>query len=155
MYIITFSLYSDPFHIFFYQGSSATADVHEDIVLRFAHAGFNSGFVDDFHDGNQFYVHFADRYYYDQPSFEYHFKTNTPFPYHAELHINRTRFDYEGEYSISYNYNYLLRPNFVIDVNSKLCIIMSVVNQNDVYRILLQCFLQLKNLCGEAKFDTL
>ena len=117
--IITFSLYSDPFHIFFYQGSSATADVHEDIVLRFAHAGFNRGFVDDFR-GNPFIVHFADSNYYDQPFFEYGFKTNTPLPYHAELHINRTRFDYEGEYSISYSYSYLLRPNFVIDVNSKL-----------------------------------
>ncbi len=148
-----FSFHSDPYHIFFYQGASATAGVHEDIVLRFAHTGFNSGFVDDFR-GDQFYVHFADRYF-DQLPFEYRFKINTPFPYHAELHINRTRFNYEGEYFITYNYNYLLRPNFVIDVNSKLCIIMSVVNQNDVYRILLQCFLQLKNLCGEAKFDTL
>ena len=101
-------------------------------------------------------MHFTDTYnYYEQPSFEYRFKTNTPFSYHAELHINRTQFDYEGEYFISYDYRYLLRPNFVIDVNSKLCIIMSVVNQNDVYCILLQCFLRLKNLCGEAKFDTL
>ncbi len=125
------SFHSDPYHIFFYQGASARAGVHEDIVLRFAHASFNSGFVDGFRGS---YVHFADRYYYDQPLnfVEYGFKANTPLPYHAELHINRTQFDYEGEYSIIYNYNYLLRPNFVIDVNSKLCIIMSMVNQNDV-----------------------
>ncbi len=37
------SFHSDPYHIFFYQGAS---DVHEDIVLRFAHAGFNNGFND-------------------------------------------------------------------------------------------------------------
>ncbi len=121
---VLLSLHSDPYHIFFYQGTSATADVHEDIVLRFAHVGFNSGFNDirDYRfylfyepDDNNYYY-----YYRQQPSFEYRFKTNTPFPYHAELHINRTQFDYEGEYYIAINYYNTLRPNFVINVNSKL-----------------------------------
>ncbi len=107
--------HSDNDHIFFYQGASATVDVGEDIVLRFAHGDF----VDNLR-GDRFYVHPENYNYRQQPSFEYRFETNTPFPYHAELHINRTRFDYEGEYFINYNYNYQLRPNFVIDVNSKL-----------------------------------
>ncbi len=120
---VLLSFHSDPYHIFFYQGSSATADVHEDIVLRFAHAGFNRGFNEFIRD-YRFYLFYEpdDNYYYyrQQPSFEYSFKINTPFPYHAELHINRTQFDYEGEYFILYRYPNQLRSNFVINVNSKL-----------------------------------
>ncbi len=109
------SLHSDGVYIFFYQGASATADVHEDIVLRFAHDDLYDSQFSNF--GNRFYVfNAADRY--SEVPFEYRFETNTPFPYHAELHINRTRFDYEGEYFIAYDY-YSLRPHFIIDVNGK------------------------------------
>ncbi len=105
------SLYSDRFRVFFYQGSSATADVHEDIVLRFAHTSVDLR-------GDRFNVfHEPD---VQLATFEYHFETNTLFPHHAELHINRIQFDYEGEYSIVYDFRFQLRPNFVINVNSKL-----------------------------------
>ncbi len=111
------SLYSDAFRIFFYQGSSATADVHEDIVLRFAHTGFTTDFFYDLR-GNRFNLfHEPD---VQLATFEYHFEINTLFPHHVELHINRIQFDYEGEYSIVYDFSFQLRPNFVINVNSKL-----------------------------------
>ncbi len=133
------SLYSDPYHIFFNQGSSATADINEDIVLRFAHGDFTE--LNYLH-GYWFEVHFIDRY--GRTPFDFRFNTNTPFPYHAELHINRAQFDYEGEYFISYDYRYRLWPNFVININSKLC--MSVANQTRMvmYTVLLQCFV----FCG-------
>ena len=47
MFCVLLSLHSGIFHIFFYQGSLATADVHENIVLRFAHADFNNGVFAD------------------------------------------------------------------------------------------------------------
>ena len=119
------SLYSDAFHLFFYQGTPATADVGEDIVLRFAHGDFSDRFIEEFRS-DRLDVHCADPC--GNPPFEYHFETNTPFPYHAELHINRTQFNYEGEYYISYyDDDHRLRPNFIINVISKLR--MTVANQ--------------------------
>ncbi len=123
LHCVLVSLHSDYFYIFFYQGSSATADVHEDIVLRFAHDDLYDSQFANF--GNRFYVlNAADRY--NEVPFDYHFEINTPFPYHAELHINRTQFDYEGEYFIAYDY-YSLGPHFIIDVNGKFC--MALANQ--------------------------
>ncbi len=116
---VLLSFHSDPYHIFFYQGASATADVHEDIVHRFAHAGFNNGFNDIIRD-YRFYLFYEHDNIYYEASFEYGFKTNTPLPYHAELHITRTRLDYEGEYFITYNRYTPLWPKFLINVNSKL-----------------------------------
>ncbi len=100
--------------------------MYENVVLRFAHTDI----VDADARGDYFHVLTADRYY-DQPPFEYRFKTNTPFPYHAELHINRTRFDYEGEYIIIYD-RYRLQPKFTIDVNGEFC--MAVCMSIDIRR---------------------
>ena len=58
-------------------------------------------------------------YYEYPPPFAFRVEQNTPFPYHAELHINRTQFNYEGEYFLSYNNYYNLHPSFIIDVNGK------------------------------------
>ncbi len=99
---------SDVYQIFYYQGASATADVYENIVLRFAHGNFSGTF-----DNDRFLVQASA---YDQAAFEYRFEINTPFLYHSELHINRARFDYEGEYVISYD-SVFLQPSFVINVN--------------------------------------
>ncbi len=110
------SIRADTFYIFFYEGLSATADIYDDIVVRFAHGDFYSNTI----HSDRFRV-YADGYY--DPPFEFRVELNTPFPYHGELHINRTQFNYEGEYFLSYffsyNYNYRLRPNFIIDVNGK------------------------------------
>ncbi len=119
------SSHSDDFYIFFYEGASATGDVGEDIVLRFAHSDLfgavNGGFrfqvsipIDDYYP----YGGFGFDYGYPPP-FAFRVELNTPFPYHAELHINRTQFNYEGEYFLSYHYFYNLRPSFIIDVNGK------------------------------------
>ena len=110
MYWECSSFHADYFHIFFYQGASATADLYDDIVLRFAHGKATSLYRDRF----QVY---ANGYY--PPPFEFRFEINTPFPFHAELHINRTQFDYEGEYLIFYDHVYLC-PNFIINVNGKM-----------------------------------
>ena len=77
----------------------------------------------------------ADGYYL--PPFEYRFEINTPIPYHAEIHINRTLFDYEGEYFIIYQYTHL-RPNFVINVNGMYC--MSVAHKIILYAIFTKLF---------------
>ncbi len=116
--MFTFFPCTDPYYTIFYQGVSATGDVHENIVLRFAHGNFDDYYNEPPRD-DRFHVSSTTGRYYDQPPFEYRFKTNTPFPYHTELHINRTQFDYEGEYSIIYDYYYNLRPSFTINVNSK------------------------------------
>ncbi len=113
---VLLSFHLDFVYIFFYQGASATVDVHEDILFRFAHADLYPGFINDA-DSNRFYVETSG---YSTPPFEFRFETNTPFPYHAELHINGTRFDYEGEYLISYKYSNI-REQFFIDVNSEFC----------------------------------
>ncbi len=123
------SLYSDAFHFFFYQGTPATADVGEDIVLRFAHGDFSDRFIEEFRS-DRLDVNCVDYCAYGNPPFEYHIKRNTPFPFHGELHINRTRFASEGEYFITYDYRFGLRPNFVI---SKLC--TSVANQMVMYTV--------------------
>ncbi len=102
---------ADPFHIFFYEGPSATADLYDDIVLRFAHSNFYGRRV------NRETFHVSTNGY-SKAHFDTQFEVNTSFPFHAELHINRTRFDYEGEYRILYEYS-SLRPNFIISVNSK------------------------------------
>ncbi len=115
------SLHSDAYYIFYYQGGSATGDVYENVVLRFAHTDTDAR-------GDYFHVLTADRY--DYPPFEYSFKINTPFPYHAELHINRTRFDYEGKYIITYT-RYQLQPKFTINVNSKFCTAVCMSNRAD------------------------
>ncbi len=112
------SLHLDDYYIFYYQGGSAIGDLYDNVVLRFAHTDVEGTFDADARD-DYFHV-FVDRYY--NPPFEYSVETNTPFPYHAELHINRTRFDYEGEYFITYDYRYRLQPKFTINVNSKFCI---------------------------------
>ncbi len=110
------SLYSDAYYIFYYQGGSATGDLYENIVLRFAHTDISGAFDADARGGD-FRV-LVDR---NSPEpFEYSVEINTPFPYHAELHINRTRFDYEGKYIIIYNGNQL-QPKFTINVNGKFC----------------------------------
>ncbi len=114
------SLHSGDNRIFFYQGSSISVDVYEDIVLRFAHSDFNGNF-----ELNWFYVYRStNTYYYDAPPFEFRFEINTPFPYHAELHITTTRFDYQGEYFI--NYHGHLWPNFIITVNSMYTVIATL-----------------------------
>ncbi len=107
---------ADPNHIFFYEGPSATADLYDDLVLRFAHSNFGSRNerVTSINK-DRFQVSTNE---YRNAHFDTQFEVNTPFPFHAELHINRTRFDYEGEYRILYEY-YSLRPNFIISVNSK------------------------------------
>ncbi len=57
--------------------------------------------------------------YYDPPFVnKFRFEINTPFPFHGELHINRTQFDYIGEYFLLYDFS-TLRPNFIISVNGK------------------------------------
>ncbi len=69
---------------------------------------------------NEYYPYGGLGYYYGYlPPFEFRVELNTPFPYHAELHINRTQFNYEGEYFLSYNNFYNLYPSFLIDVNGK------------------------------------
>ncbi len=131
------SLHSDAYYIFLSIQMLITSfttkeaplrgmHVYENVVLRFAHTDF----VDADAHGDYFHV-LTDRY--DYPRFEYSFKINTPFPYHAELHINRTRFDYEGEYFITYDYGYngyQLQPKFTIDVNSKFCMVVNVCMSN-------------------------
>ncbi len=97
--------------------------MYDNFVLRFAHTDF----VDDDSRGDQFRVH-TDRY--NLAPFEYSFETNTPFPHHAELHINRTRFDYEGEYIIIYD-RYQLQPKFTIDVNGQFCMAVCMSNLAD------------------------
>ncbi len=109
-YLLHFAFFpSDSFHTFFYQGVSATADEYDDLVLSFAHGEFYGAAIE-----RQLFEMYADEYYL--PPFEYRFEINTPIPYHAEIHINRTLFDYGGEYFITYRYTHL-RPNFVINVN--------------------------------------
>ncbi|XP_064385332.1 uncharacterized protein LOC135334155 isoform X5 [Halichondria panicea] len=92
-------------YIFFYNDTSISVDIYEDIVLRFAHSG-NFEF-------NWFQL-FTNEY--NRAPFNFRFEINTPFPYHAELHIARTRFNYAGEYFIYYNSH--LWPNIIIDVNA-------------------------------------
>ncbi len=134
------SLYSDAFHFFFYEGTPATADVGEDIVLRFAHGDFSDRFIEEFRS-DRLDVRCADQCG-GNLYFEHHIKRNTPFPFHGELHINRTRFASEGEYFITYDYRFKLRPNFVI---GKFC--TSVANQMVMYTVLLQCLA----ICGESQ----
>ena len=117
----SFTLHSDAYYIFYYQGGSATGDLYDNFVLRFAHTD-----IEGTARGDQFRV-VTDGY--DRAPFEYSVETNTPFPYHAELHINRTRFDYEGEYIIIYNYRYQLQPKFTIDVNGKFLRLLTFVCQ--------------------------
>ncbi len=57
-------------------------DLYDNFVLRFAHTDFGNADA----RGDQFHV-FTDRY--DGATFEYSFETNTPFPYHSELHIKQ------------------------------------------------------------------
>ncbi len=125
------SLHSGNGRIFFYQGSSISVDVYEDIVLRFAHSDFNGNF-----ELNWFNVYgsstnfdtppsaFLFEIILNEPPFEFRFEINTPFPYHAELHIIRTRFDYQGEYFI--NYHGRLWPNFIITVNGMYTVIATL-----------------------------
>lgn len=117
------SNHADGYRIYFYEGSTATVDADEDIILRFAYDdSVNNGygvrgwqlFTKSEISRNLYQV------VYDFPS---SFKINTSFPYHAELHIKNTQFNYEGEYFLLIIDNdasyHLLRPNFLIDVNSK------------------------------------
>ena len=120
------SSHSDPFYIFFYEGASATGDIGEDIVVRFAHSdlfgvvNYGFGFQVVIPSDDDYYPYGEAYYYYGYPPpFAFRVELNTPFPYHAELHINRTQFNYEGEYFLSYNNYYNLRPSFTIDVNGK------------------------------------
>ncbi len=105
------SLHSDPYYIFFYQGDSATVDLYDNYVLRFAHSV-------DVARGVPFWV-LTDGYI--PAPFEYSVKINTPLPYHSELHINRIRSDYEGKYIIIYDHvsSDQLQPRFTINVNGK------------------------------------
>ncbi len=118
-------LHADTFRIFFYEGPSATRDLGEDIVLRFAHSDLKLyGFRFQVSTAiNEYYPPYGGwfGYYYGySPPFAFRVELNTPFPYHAELHINRTQFDYEGEYVLLYEPFFLtLYPSFIIDVNGK------------------------------------
>ncbi len=112
------SIRADAYHNFFYEGTFATADIYDDIVVRFAHGDFFSTTI----YSDRFLVN-ADGYY--DPPFEFSFEVNTPFPFHGELRINRTQFDYKGEYFLLYDFS-ALRPNFIINVNGKYMCLLAV-----------------------------
>ncbi len=119
-----FSLHLDGYHIYFYEGLSATVDVGEDIVVRFAIGDVDGGgFNLRYSWFNVYYT--AGNYRYLSQVYISEIKINTPFPYHAELHIKKTRFSYEGEYFIAIPSINLLHPNFIINVNSKLYITLT------------------------------
>ncbi len=116
--------------------------MNENVVLRFAHTDIAGTFDADAR-GDQFRV-FTGQYWssheYRTAGFAYSFKINTPFPYHAELHINRIRFYYEREYYIIYDgdyffefpHGYQLHPQFTINVNnSKFCMAVCMSNCAD------------------------
>ncbi len=53
---------------------------------------------------------------------------NTPFPYHAELHINMAQVDYEGVYFVTKGTYFRRRPSFVIHVKGKFNLHGCIVN---------------------------